>query len=142
MSDPRAVVMEWLEGLWIRRDPSVIDRLRAEGARSTGLERGETIGREGFHEFYARCTRVFESIRFEYKTVLVQGDDIALHLDFFLKRNGKVARLEGALFAAVMDGKIVKAHNVWNLGEACRAFGLPPALGFEDLLVGLEAQAS
>lgn len=141
MSDPRAVIMEWFDGLWNKRDESVIDRLRAERTRSSGLEAEEVVGRDGFREFYRRFNRSFEAVSFEYKQWIVAGNEVAVHLVFTLQRAGRTARIDGAGFATVVDGRIVKAHNVWNLGEVARVFGIPHAEDFDLLLTALEAQA-
>lgn len=141
MSDPRAVIMDWFDGLWIKRDETVIDRLRGEESRSTGIERNETVGRDGFKEFFHRFHRSFEAVTFEFKQWVVAGDDVAVHIVFTLTRAGQTARIDGAGFATVTDGRIVRAHNVWNLGDVARVFGVPHAEDFGHLLSAVEAQA-
>ena len=137
-SSPILIASEWFDRLWAQRDPSVIDELRAPDAKSVGLESNPLEGRESFRNFHARALEVFAKTRVEILDAIESGDRCAVLARFYgTTKKGVEVTVEGGGHLRIVDGKVATGHNVWNVGAAAKALGLPACGTFDELLAHL-----
>lgn len=125
------VVTRLLQALWNDGDPTGIESFRAPDAPSTGLTDEPLVGASAFRGFYDRFRRVLGNTSLEIKRTVEAGRDAAVHAVVIGKIGDQRVALEGAAFAEIEDGRIVKAWNVWNFAPLASALGVatPGSLG-------------
>lgn len=125
------VVTRLLQALWNDGDPAAIESLRAPDAPSTGLTDEPLVGAPAFRGFYDRFRRVLGNTRLEIKRTVEAGRDAAVHAVLIAQIEDQRVVLEGAAFAEIEDGRIVRAWNVWNFAPLASALGIasPGSIG-------------
>lgn len=121
--EARELIETWFDRLWRRRDASVIERMRDDGAASHGLG-DRPMSNADFRAMHARFCEIFETIDVTIERFVEQGDQVAMTLRFrgMTKRGTRVA-VRGAAFARVVDGRITESENLWDIAGMLEQLG-------------------
>ena len=119
MSTPEAIIREWFEQLWNRRDVSVIDRILAPEGLVHGLT-PQPIDRTGLKSFYAAFAEAFPDLHIDLLRTVTEGDTVAAHIaatgthrggSLGISPTGRAVRIEGMVMAQVVDGRVIHSWN-------------------------------
>lgn len=125
MTNTKELIHEWFEGIWTRRDLSVIDRIMAPDAK--GFTEGGTIqGPEQFKTvLYEPMVEAFPDIHVNLDGIVVEGEEAAVrwtvtgtHKGMFgpLAPTGRCVRFSGISWLKFRDGKLIEGTDHFNLG--------------------------
>jgi steroid delta-isomerase-like uncharacterized protein len=130
MRDGKAIVREYLDQVWNKKDRSAIDRYIAAGYVQHA--RGSLPGREGVKAFFAMVDSAFPGAAYTVEDLLAEGDRVAWrwvlkgkHKGPFqgLPATGKAISFSGMSMVRIEDGLLAEQ---WGEQDT---FGLLQQLG-------------
>ena len=120
---PDAVLREWFDEVWNKRDESAIDRLMDPQAAAHGLGPETLRGPAGFKPLFHMFTQALGNLKIDVERTVVEGDTcVALchvtgkHVghSFGGPPSGKDVDFWGMTMARVKDGRIVEGWNTFD----------------------------
>lgn len=120
----KAIIREFFEQVWNRRDEAAIDRFIA--AEAAGNDPDFGIGREGFKRQWRQWQAAFPDLHFAIEEMIAEGDTVVArwtltgtHQGSFLglAPTGRMIRVGGMSLDHLKDGVLVSGFDGWdNLG--------------------------
>jgi hypothetical protein len=118
--------VRWFDGLYGRRDPSIIDECVAEDCRIDGLP-AVAAGRASFHAFYRVFAGAFPEVRIEIEDILVSGESFAMRCSGQVRdHDGRTHAIRGCAMGKMRDRQIVEAWNHWEFHHLLESMGVLP----------------
>ena len=124
----KALVHQWFEEVWNRKDEAAIDRLFHLQGRCYGFPDPDSvlIGPEKFKEVHRAFSGAFPDLHIEAEDTLAEGDGVAIRWrctmthsgnELGFPASGKTAVLTGSSFIVVQGGQITEGWNFMDLGR-------------------------
>ena len=122
----KQLMRRWFEEVWNKRRESAIDEMLHAHGKAHGLPDPDSSleGPEGFKTVQRTFCGAFPDLHITVEDVIAEGDRVAVrwsatmtHLGdhFGFAATGKKARLDGAAFVVIKDGKIVEGWNQMDM---------------------------
>lgn len=123
MPDSRAIVEQFYDGIWNRRDFAVADEILAADFRFRGSLGCESLGVPAFLAYVKSIHAALEDYRCRIEELIAETDHSAARMTFAGKHHGllfgvpatgRELSLAGAAFFKIAQGRIV---SLWVLGD-------------------------
>ena len=124
----RATLETWAQRVWAERDASAIDEMCASDCRAYGLGPQPLVGPEQFKAFHQGLCGLLQETRLVVRQHIEQDGQLAALCTFSGRMaDGREASADGVIYARVADGKILEAHNHFDLLGFFTQLGLVPS---------------
>ena len=132
------LIERWFEEVWANENKEAIHEMFEVSGTAKGLGDREIAGPSEFEAFHGLMLAQIENVRVSVDKFMEQGDWVSIlcSLDATQKGTNKAVQMEGAIFARVVDDKIVEAYNHFDFMTLFEQLGLMPANSFGSCLSG------
>jgi steroid delta-isomerase-like uncharacterized protein len=133
MADNKAIVREYLDRAWAKRDSTAIDELIAPDYKQHA--RNTPSGREGVKAFFAMLHSAFSDIAYSVEDMIAEGDRVswrwlmkAKHTGPFmgLPATGRSVALPGMSLVRVRDGMLAEHWGEQDMLGLLQQLGVLP----------------
>jgi steroid delta-isomerase-like uncharacterized protein len=127
----RQLMRDWFQKVWNQRDESAIDQMFAADCVAHNFPEtgGSFVGPEGFKPVYRNFCGAFPDLHVTVEEVIAEGDCVAAHFTTTMTHlgdhlgiaaSGRKAKLPGAAFARVKNGKFTETWNFIDMEHLFR----------------------
>ncbi|WP_191060877.1 ester cyclase [Geminicoccus harenae] len=133
----RATLETWARRVWTERDAAAIDEMCAPDCKAYGLGPKPLVGPEQFRAFHQVLCGLLQETRLVVRQHIEQDGQLAALCTFSGRMaDGREASADGVIYARVAGGKILEAHNHFDLLGFFTQLGLVPADTLECCMSG------
>ncbi|MES2459226.1 MAG: ester cyclase [Armatimonadota bacterium] len=133
-SDNVAVIVEWIERVWNRKEPGAIAEFLTDETIAHGMGPNGTtlVGIEPFAQAHALFCEAFPDIHVTVDVMVAEGDKVATSLTcrathkgdaLGVAATGQVVEFRAMTIARIKDGKVIEGWNILDLMSVFQQIG-------------------
>lgn len=128
---PKTLALRWIEDLWNRQTPALIEVLYAPGCIIHTPD-GTLHGPAGARQLYAAYTTAFPDTHFSVEDVVAEGDTVVIRYTFTgthrgplrgIAPTGKAVTVDGMVLLRFADGHLIEQRGIWDSLSAMQQLG-------------------